>query len=284
MQPIPGLDPQPQAQPKRRVTAGIQVQDGGGWRVIIGLLIVGYGLLLTASNLDNDQAYRILERWYFPTAMIAIGLYRSWRASTGLGRLIGGFIALLGIWWTICELFGLRFHIWDWWPLVLVGFGAVMIYRATQRSDSSSTAEFVVTAGFPSTPAAAESTASTATSPSMPGGAPASADAGPISAFAFWSGVHKRVSAAFKRATLAAFMGGIEFDLRPAVTVGGQAVVEVFVLMGGLEITVPPDWTVTNEALVIMGGIDDRSSGTPGATQILVIRGLILMGGVEIKT
>jgi hypothetical protein len=68
------------------------------------------------------------------------------------------------------------------------------------------------------------------------------------------------------------------------VTVGGQAVIDVFVVMGGLEITVPPDWTVANEALVIMGGIDDRSSGSAGASQTLIIRGFILMGGVEIKT
>lgn len=291
MQPIPGLDPNPQPRPRRRVTAGIQVQDGGGWRVIIGLLIVGYGLLLTAANFNNDRAYWVLERWYFPLAMIAIGVYRSWRACTALGRAIGGFITLIGIWWVICEALGIRFNIWDWWPLALVGFGAVMIYRATIGRDESTvtsaadTASDSTSASFSATPGgAAASATADGTSTAVPGGAPPLADAGPISAFAFWSGVHKRVSAAFRRASLAAVMGGIEFDLRPAVTVGGQAVIEVFVLMGGLEITVPPDWTVTNEALVIMGGIDDRSSGAPGATQRLVIRGFILMGGVEIKT
>jgi hypothetical protein len=236
----------------------------------------------------------VLERWYFPIAMIAIGVYRSWRACTALGRAIGGFITLIGIWWVICEALGIRFNIWDWWPLALVGFGAVMIYRATiGRDESTATTETGAASGSSGYTAAsfsgasggaAASATSDATSTAMPGGAPPLADAGPISAFAFWSGVHKRVSAGFRRASLAAIMGGIEFDLRPAVTVGGQAVIEVFVLMGGLEITVPPDWTVTNEALVIMGGIDDRSSGAPGATQKLVIRGFILMGGVEIKT
>jgi hypothetical protein len=79
-------------------------------------------------------------------------------------------------------------------------------------------------------------------------------------------------------------MGGIEADLRPASTAGGTAVIEVFVLMGGIEITVPPDWAVVNRAVVVMGGVNDRSTGTQGATHTLEIHGVVLMGGVEIKT
>jgi hypothetical protein len=62
--------------------------------------------------------------------------------------------------------------------------------------------------------------------------------------------------------------------------------------MGGCEIAVPPSWTVVTPLVPVMGGIDDkRLAPLPGAESItgkpaprLVLRGLILMGGIEIKS
>jgi hypothetical protein len=274
MQPIPGFDPQPAPRPKRRVVVGVHVQGGGNWRVIIGLIIVGWGLLLTAANLRWDPAYHILAHWYFPSALTLIGLLRVWKADSGVGRAVGGLLTALGAWWLVSETYGIPFDIGQWWPLGLVVLGVLLISRAWSQPAE-------VTLGAP---AAWSGTPPEAAPGVAPAGVADATDAGPVSAFAFWSGVNRRVSAGFKRANLAAVMGGIELDLRPALMVGGNATIEVFVLMGGLEITVPPDWTVANEALVIMGGVDDRSSGTSGGAQTLVIRGLVLMGGVEIKT
>jgi len=285
MEPMTGFEPKP----KPRVNAGFHLSGNTGWRMFLGMLIVGWGLLLTADLNGSDLADDILDHWYFPGAMTALGLYRVLTAESGLGRGVGGGIAILGGWWLVAETYGFRFSIWHWWPLGLVAFGVLTIVRAMADRTSTVAASELPAGLSPSVDPLnvgwqAAAGGSDQPSTPAPGPAPASMDAGPISAFAFWSGVHKRVSAAFKRADLAAVMGGIELDLRPAVTVGGRATIDVFVIMGGLEITVPPDWTVTNEAVVIMGGIEDRSSGSPGARQTLVIRGLILMGGVEIKT
>lgn len=291
MQPMPGLDPQPPPAPKRRVVVGVHVQGRGNWRVVIGLIIVGWGLLLTAANLHWDPAYHILAHWYFPCALTAIGLVRLFRADSGVGRGVGGLLTALGVWWLVSETYGIPFDIWDWWPLALVVFGALLILKAWgQQSGSTFGAPLDAGAMAPTMPfspgASADAAAGAATGATgaAPNPVADASDAGPVSAFAFWSGITRRVSAGFKRANLAAVMGGIELDLRPAVMVGGRATVEVFVLMGGLEITVPPDWSVANEALVIMGGVDDRSNGSTGGTKVLVIRGLVLMGGVELKT
>jgi hypothetical protein len=239
--------------------------------------------LLTADLNGSHLADQILDHWYFPGALTLLGLVRLTTADSGFGRAIGGGLAILGGWWLIAETYGFRFSIWNWWPLGLVAFGVLLIVRAmTERAPTVIAAE--TPTGFSSTTDPLNmgwKSGAVADGAGVP--APTIVDAGPISAFAFWSGVSKRVSAAFKRANLGAVMGGIELDLRPAVMVGGQSTVEVFVVMGGLEITVPPDWTVTNEAVVIMGGIEDRSSGSPTSKNVLVIRGLILMGGVEIK-
>jgi hypothetical protein len=40
---------------------------------------------------------------------------------------------------------------------------------------------------------------------------------------------------------------------------------------------------VSNQAVAIMGGVEDKSKATSDARQRLVIRGFVVMGGVEIK-
>src|SRR5262249_35119126 len=106
-----------------------------------------------------------------------------------------------------------------------------------------------------------------------------------MSDFAFWSGVKRRVSSsAFKHAELTAGVGGIDVDLRPASTGGGGWARGGFVVMGGIEIVVPPDWSVSNQILTIMGASEDKSVGTQDARHRLILRGMVIMGGVEIKT
>jgi hypothetical protein len=260
MDPIASFDREP------KPPAGVGQPDRGGvnWRVVIGVLIVGYGLILTAGNLGWGFLRHTLVHWYWPVALTSVGLLRVWSARSGVGRAVGGCLAFIGGWWLVSEVYGEPFNLFDWWPIAIVAFGILLIARAWEHGGDK--------------PLSAAPAARSA-SPAEPGSAAAK-----VSAFAVWSGVHRRVASAFKRADLAAVMGGIEIDLRPAVTVGGEAVIDVLVIWGGIEITVPPDWAVSNEAVVIMGGIEDKSSGGQGAQHTLVVRGLVLMGGVEIKT
>jgi hypothetical protein len=53
---------------------------------------------------------------------------------------------------------------------------------------------------------------------------------------------------------------------------------------GGIEIYVPKDWTVTSNVATFMGGfIDKRRPTTTAPTKTLVITGLVIMSGVEVK-
>jgi hypothetical protein len=54
--------------------------------------------------------------------------------------------------------------------------------------------------------------------------------------------------------------------------------------MGGLEIRIPNEWAVDNRVTYFMGGSNDRSRlpGHPSAPR-LVLKGFVMMGGVEIK-
>jgi len=234
----------------------MEVTSGSGlrlqWRVVIGLLIVGYGTLLTAGNAGWFPAYWILDHLYSGITMVALGLTQVTRAQSSGGRTFGLGVAAVGGLWLAIEATGSRVRVEQWWPLVIVGLGVLMIMRASEFRNPIGSAE---------------------------------AGASQASGIAFWSGINRRIaSPAFSRAHFAAVMGGIEIDLRPATTAGGQAVIEMLVVWGGIEITVPPDWIVQNDAIVVMGGVEDKSSGSQGAKNTLILRGLILMGGVEIKT
>ena len=79
-------------------------------------------------------------------------------------------------------------------------------------------------------------------------------------------------------------MSNGQFSVQHAGTANGEAVIDVFALWGGIEITVPSDWEVSNRITPILGGAEDKSSGSQGARNRLVLRGFVVMGGVEVKT
>jgi predicted membrane protein len=222
-------------------------------QVVLGLVIIAFGLLLTADNLDYLEAGRVIAYW--PVILVAFGAAKLLQSDTTSGRLFGVVLMAVGGWMTADELFGVPLEIDRWWPIALVVLGALIISR-----------------GFRGEPIS-DLTNTLTTSDAV------------VSEFAFWSGkVRRNASPSFRRADITAIMGGVELDLRAAGTGGQEAVIDVFVWWGGVEITVPPDWAVANEVLAIMGGADDSSSGTQDARHRLVVRGFVVMGGIEIKT
>jgi predicted membrane protein len=164
--------------------------------------------------------------------------------------LVGWIVTGVGALFTAAVVFDMPFDLRDWWPIIFVAMGVVMLMRAFGRGTPKQAIGDQV-----------------------------------ISDVAIWSGTQRRVSSpAFKRGDLTAIMGGIEVDLRTAGTAGGESVIDVFVLWGGIEIRVPPDWDVSNQVVAIMGAAEDSSKGTQDAKHRLVLRGFVLMGGVEVKT
>jgi hypothetical protein len=78
-------------------------------------------------------------------------------------------------------------------------------------------------------------------------------------------------------------MGGCEIDLRNA-GIDGDATIDVFAMWGGIEIRVPETWTVVGRVTPLLGGFEDSTRALPGAgNQRLIVRGLVIMGGIEIK-
>ncbi len=98
------------------------------------------------------------------------------------------------------------------------------------------------------------------------------------------SGVGRKGAWTPARETLAAaVMGGVELDYRTARFPPGETVVDVFAFWGGVEIVVPPGLRVESVGIPIMGGFDRLDQDGDGSGAVLKIRGLAIMGGVEVR-
>lgn len=101
------------------------------------------------------------------------------------------------------------------------------------------------------------------------------------------SGFKRQVrSQVVKGGELTAIFGGFELDLRPAGMEGETLVLDLFLLFGGGEIRVPEEWDVSIEVTAVAGGVGDKTAALPEAGSRrprLVLRGVILFGGVEVK-
>lgn len=98
------------------------------------------------------------------------------------------------------------------------------------------------------------------------------------------SGVGRKGAWTPARETLAAaVMGGVELDYRTARFPPGETVVDVLAFWGGVEIVVPPGLRVESVGIPIMGGFDQLDQNGDGSGAVLKIRGLAIMGGVEVR-
>lgn len=223
-------------------------------RILFGLVVIALGVLFTLDNLGMLDAGEILRWW--PVVLVAFGLCRLTGTGCRRNPLLGAIFTFAGALLLAHEFDLVHFDPWDFWPVVLVLVGGSMVARALDRARA---------AAAPGTPGS--DTTST------------------FSTFSMWSGIERKVvSPDFRGGDVTAIMGGVEIDLRSAKMPAGQAIIDVTVMWGGVDLFVPEDWTVTVEALPLMAGIEDDTRAPAGEIRgNLVVKGVVLMGGVEIK-
>lgn len=247
-------------------------------KFVIGACLVLMGVVLALEQLGILEAHHLLRFW--PAALIIIGLVMLQRTEkhSALRALL---LIVIGGWLLLNTLGWVSLDLWEFIvPLVLVLVGArIMMRNPGSRSGT-----------LPPAPPGAGSPSGTAPT----GQGPSGFDATPVGAgepvhaslFSLLGSSKRRWGrSVFRGAETTAFMGGCELDLRDALMSPGElAVVDVFVLMGGVNIFVPPHWTVSQEIVPLMGGVHDKSHSVPSnPAQHLLVRGTVIMGGVEIS-
>jgi hypothetical protein len=226
-------------------------------RLIFGLAIMAWGLLLTLDNFGMIEARQYGKLW--PVILVAVGLAKIADSIRSGFRMSGGILVLVGIALLLHNLEIVRIK--QLWPVILFVVGGSIVWKALG-----------------------------------PGGRrpPGCATAGPLpdvdlsgnrlDAVTFLGGINRSTnSQAFRGGTAMAVLGGCEIDLRHASLEGGRATFDTFAMWGGVEIRVPEDWAVESHVVPLLGGFEDKTRQPADAKQRLVITGIAIMGGVGVK-
>jgi Domain of unknown function (DUF5668)/Cell wall-active antibiotics response 4TMS YvqF len=219
-------------------------------QIFVGLALVVVGLATALETFGIADADRYLHLW--PVFLVGLGVLKLVQARGGPGVLAGFFWLLIGS-WLLADNLGYDIpDFWEAWPSLLVVAGLALIWQAMRRR------------GQPSQRGDADPT---------------------VSMLAIMGGVSRRsLSQAFRGGEATAIMGGCEIDLRDATLTSEGATIDIFAFWGGIEIKVPPAWRVDNRVFVFMAGSEDSTKGAaPSTAPALTVRGLAVMGGVEIK-
>ena len=261
------VEPQSAPAPSFRITP----------QLIVGLLVIFVGVVFSLDQFGLAPAINYLRFW--PMAIIAIGVVKMLQAREGGGAFAGIVFTLAGVWLQAEELDLIHIRLWQIWPVALVLFGGYLVWQGLTGHSARPSPS-------PGTYAPPDVVTPPAASSARRGDRPAriTDTNSTFSAVAIMAGVSRgNNSRTFRGADLIAVMGGCEIDLRQAA-IHGEAVIDVFVMWGGIEIRVPEDWSVASQIMPLMAGVEDQTRPLLGSSQHrLTVRGLVIMGSVEVK-
>lgn len=213
-------------------------------RAILGLIFIAVGALFLLDNFGYIDFRIPYYILRWQMILIAIGVFQ---LITGNRR--GALILItIGVVFLLPEYFNVRFR--DYWPVILIAIGLGFFLKSR-----------------------------TSTSQNMEGN--------DIDDISILGGSQKKINnKQFAGGKLSSVLGGIELDLRQASLGNGQATLDTFAVMGGIKIFVPDDWVVNFEATNVLGGFSDKRAHKPTEYfgNVLTIKGLVVMGGVELNS
>ena len=217
-------------------------------RLVVGLFIAAAGALLAADRFGLIDAQPFWSYW--PLFLIGIGLAKLFQPGARTGAIV---LIALGSYFMLRTYDLIEIELDDLFPFLLVLVGLGLVVTALARRVPSPGREV--------------------DSSSL------------VHAFAMLGGSqHVSNSADFRGGTATALAGACEIDLRQATIAGGEAVIDTFAFWGGVDIIVPETWSVVLRGMPVLGSFEDKTMPSPGgSTQRLVIKGLAIMGGVEVK-
>ena len=212
-------------------------------RVVLGLGVMLAGLVLALDSLGLVDGGALFRFW--PLALIAVGIVK-W-LSPAPQRMSALFWIVAGVAFLLVTLGRMSFV--GVWAVLLFLVGAKIAWKALRPIP------------VPTDPAAA------------------------LDMLQFMGGTKTVVTTTdFKGGQATAVMGGCEIDLRHAsMPEGRAAVLDTFAFWGGIEIRVPDDWEVVSQGSAALGGFVNNARSQPGARRRLIVTGLAIMGGVEVK-
>ena len=244
------------------------------WGFAWGLAIVLIGMSLLLYN-AGVIPFNPLAR-YWPVLLILFGVMN---LMTQSGRFFGFLLILAGGFLQLNKLGLTHLTFADLWPVALIAIGLLLMWGSLETRGFIRAKKRVLS-DFRDQVAGA--VGGTTGGTDIPPGA--------LNAVAIFGGCERRISSKnFRGGKATAVLGGIELDFRDADidSENGEAVLEINCVLGGVEIRVPETWHVHSRSVPVLGGYEDTSRQTGDASggkpKTLVITGMVVLGGVEIR-
>jgi len=218
-------------------------------QMIIGATILFVGLLWTLDSMDLLETGQLVRWW--PLGLVLLGVLKLLGVGMPRAPVAGLLLTGLGVAFTLDAVGVLNMTMRLFWPILIMTLGGILVARSM----------------------------------GWMGGPIGSVGPG-AGSMAFMGGVvHREPADTFRGGAATAVMGGVDYDLTSARGLEPGAAVDVLAFWGGIDLAVPPGWRLDMKVTALLGGIQDtRSPVVADATApILVVRGLVMMGGLEIK-
>jgi len=208
------------------------------------VILVGVFLLL--------EQFGVIPRHWFSFwgfVLFVLGLFQLIQATRWGSRLWGLFLLASGAALELDHLGITELHLERTWPVFIIAMGLVILVHAMERPAS--------TVG--------------SLSPHL-------------HLFSCMGGGEYRIQAKnFRGGSATAIMGGFDIDLRDADIEGDAATMTISAFLGGGVIRVPENWGVQMRGSSIMGGNSMKVREGGKIDKTLIIEGMSLLGGFEVR-
>ena len=231
-------------------------------RLIAGLILIALGTLFLLDN--YGIIYFNLPDFLFHWEYILIGI-GVFIISTSSNKTAGIILIAIGLF----SLFP------EFWPLVLVGLGIYIILRRNRSNAMQIKTNFSEDNNGGEKMSGSEKTEGNYSQDNID------------DVSVFGGGTKNFTSRNFTGGKLTAIFGGSDIHLENCSLAHGQNEMDLFVMFGGYTIYVPQEWNVVIDVVPIFGGFSDKRIKDPNRVyeddKVLIIKGLVLFGGGEIK-
>jgi hypothetical protein len=265
--------------------------------IALGVIILGIGLVLLFRKFGLYIPDWVLT---WPMILIAVGTYTLIRQQ--FKSFFGSVVLFIGVYFLLKREFDLDLGLDQFiWPVGLIALGIYLILHKKRESkvmdearknweSSRKKKEAPEDLAVVETENGVEEMPRKAgTPPGDPGFTRASSTSfsDHIQVQSILSGVNRKiVTKNFQGGNLLVMFGSADLDLTQA-DFTGVATLQLDILMGEAKLLVPSHWDIRTEVTNIAAGLKDKRKFREGAidsTKVLVLKGTIAFGGLEIKS